>query len=81
MSKVKDAAAPKAANASVVSKSEEPGADARDWSKTLFLPKTDFPMKAGLPNLEPKLLAALAGHEAVQAAPQGRQGPREVHAA
>jgi isoleucyl-tRNA synthetase len=28
----------------------------RDWSKTLFLPKTDFPMKAGLPNLEPKLL-------------------------
>jgi len=36
------------------------GADApasqRDWSKTLFLPKTDFPMKAGLPNLEPRLL-------------------------
>jgi isoleucyl-tRNA synthetase len=30
--------------------------DARDWSATLFLPKTDFPMKAGLPQLEPKLL-------------------------
>lgn len=29
---------------------------ARDWSKTLFLPKTDFPMKAGLPQQEPKLL-------------------------
>jgi isoleucyl-tRNA synthetase len=29
----------------------------RDWSKTLFLPKTDFPMKAGLPDLEPRLLA------------------------
>ena len=28
----------------------------RDWSKTLFLPKTDFGMKAGLPQLEPKLL-------------------------
>ena len=28
----------------------------RDWSKTLFLPKTDFPMKAGLPKLEPRLL-------------------------
>ncbi|MEZ5923987.1 MAG: isoleucine--tRNA ligase [Hyphomicrobiaceae bacterium] len=28
----------------------------RDWSETLFLPKTDFPMKAGLPQLEPKLL-------------------------
>ncbi len=28
----------------------------RDWSKTLFLPKTDFPMKAGLPRREPELL-------------------------
>ena len=29
---------------------------ARDWGATLFLPKTQFPMKAGLPQLEPKLL-------------------------
>ncbi|HZV21655.1 MAG TPA: hypothetical protein VE986_08935, partial [Hyphomicrobiales bacterium] len=35
----------------------EAGAAQRDWSKTLFLPKTDFSMKAGLPQLEPKLLA------------------------
>ena len=28
----------------------------RDWSVTLFLPKTDFPMKAGLPEREPELL-------------------------
>jgi len=28
----------------------------RDWSETLFLPKTDFPMKAGLPQREPELL-------------------------
>ena len=28
----------------------------RDWSQTLFLPKTDFPMKAGLPEREPELL-------------------------
>src|SRR6266545_7485156 len=28
----------------------------RDWSSTLFLPKTDFPMKAGLPEREPELL-------------------------
>jgi len=28
----------------------------RDWSATLFLPKTDFPMKAGLPAREPELL-------------------------
>ena len=32
------------------------GTGARDWSDTLNLPKTDFPMKAGLPLLEPKLL-------------------------
>ena len=31
------------------------GAD-RDWGETLFLPKTDFPMRAGLPELEPRLL-------------------------
>jgi isoleucyl-tRNA synthetase len=31
--------------------------DARDWSKTLFLPETEFPMRAGLPQMEPKLLA------------------------
>ncbi|BAQ16416.1 isoleucyl-tRNA synthetase [Methyloceanibacter caenitepidi] len=28
----------------------------RDWSETLFLPKTEFPMKAGLPQREPELL-------------------------
>ncbi len=29
----------------------------RDYSKTLFLPKTDFPMRAGLPQKEPQILA------------------------
>src|SRR3712207_172981 len=29
---------------------------ARDYSETLFLPKTDFPMRAGLPQREPLLL-------------------------
>jgi isoleucyl-tRNA synthetase len=29
---------------------------ARDYSQTLFLPKTDFPMRAGLPQKEPVLL-------------------------
>ncbi|MEZ5852920.1 MAG: isoleucine--tRNA ligase [Hyphomicrobiaceae bacterium] len=28
----------------------------RDWGQTLFLPKTDFPMRAGLPQMEPKLI-------------------------
>ncbi len=35
---------------------EAEGAE-RDWSETLFLPKTSFSMKAGLPELEPKLIA------------------------
>jgi isoleucyl-tRNA synthetase len=29
----------------------------RDYSETLFLPKTDFPMRAGLPHKEPEILA------------------------
>ena len=29
---------------------------ATDYKSTLFLPSTDFPMKAGLPKLEPELL-------------------------
>ncbi len=33
-----------------------PAATERDWGQTLFLPKTDFPMRAGLPQMEPKLL-------------------------
>jgi isoleucyl-tRNA synthetase len=27
-----------------------------DYSETLFLPRTDFPMRAGLPQKEPELL-------------------------
>ena len=34
--------------------------DARDWRSTLFLPATDFPMKAGLPAAEPVHLARWA---------------------
>jgi isoleucyl-tRNA synthetase len=30
--------------------------DAKDYSKTLFLPKTEFPMRAGLPQREPDIL-------------------------
>ena len=33
---------------------------ARDYSETLFLPKTDFPMRAGLPQREPEILARWA---------------------
>lgn len=34
-----------------------PTAETRDYRDTVFLPKTDFPMKAGLPQKEPLILA------------------------
>ena len=33
------------------------GETGRSWSETLFLPDTDFPMRAGLPRREPEILA------------------------
>ncbi|BEV46369.1 isoleucine--tRNA ligase [Afipia carboxidovorans] len=36
---------------------DKPKTDAPDYSKTLYLPQTDFPMRAGLPQREPDLLA------------------------
>ena len=41
---------------SVAASKPKPPQIGRDWSATLFLPKTDFPMKAGLPEREPELL-------------------------
>ena len=38
----------------------EKAADSPDYRATLFLPATDFPMKAGLPEAEPKWLARWA---------------------
>jgi isoleucyl-tRNA synthetase len=46
--------------------------EARDWGKTLFLPKTNFPMKAGLPQLEPRMLERWAEDPPVSSKP-----PRE----
>ncbi|MBC7584918.1 MAG: isoleucine--tRNA ligase, partial [Tardiphaga sp.] len=37
-------------------KSDAPKSDAHDYSSTLYLPQTEFPMRAGLPQAEPKLL-------------------------
>jgi isoleucyl-tRNA synthetase len=48
---------------------------ARDYSETLFLPKTDFPMRAGLPQKEPEILARwdrLKIYERLRAAGKGR---------
>ena len=36
---------------------DTPAPEARDYRDTVFLPKTDFPMKAGLPQKEPLILA------------------------
>jgi len=47
----------------------------RDWSDTLFLPKTDFPMRAGLPDLEPRLLQRwdeIGLYEAIRKQSRGR---------
>jgi len=52
---------------------------ARDYSETLFLPKTDFPMRAGLPQKEPEILARWADiglYGRLRAAAKGR--PRFV---
>src|SRR5262244_1068475 len=48
---------------------------ARDYSETLFLPKTDFPMRAGLPRKEPEILARwqkLNLYQRLRAAARGR---------
>ena len=47
----------------------------RDYSQTLFLPQTDFPMRAGLPQREPEILerwAALNLYERLRQAAKGR---------
>ncbi len=52
-----------------------PAAQARDYSKTLFLPSTEFPMRAGLPTREPLLLerwARIGLYEKIRQAAAGR---------
>ncbi len=56
-------------------KKQAKGAD-RDWRETLFLPETDFPMKAGLPRREPELLERwemLHLYERMRADAKGRE--------
>jgi isoleucyl-tRNA synthetase len=48
---------------------------ARDYSETLFLPKTDFPMRAGLPQKEPQLLerwSSMGLYQRLREAARGR---------
>ena len=47
-----------------------------DYRPTVFLPKTDFPMRGGLPTLEPKLVErwqAMGLYDKLRAAAKGRQ--------
>ena len=49
---------------------------ARDYRDTVFLPKTDFPMKAGLPQKEPGIAArweAIGLYDALRKARRGRE--------
>lgn len=49
---------------------------ARDWRDTVFLPKTDFPMKAGLAQKEPAILerwARIGLYDRLRAERQGRE--------
>jgi isoleucyl-tRNA synthetase len=56
--------------------SEKPQkSDAKDYSKTLFLPQTEFPMRAGLPQREPEILKAwykIGLYEALRKSSRGR---------
>ena len=48
--------------------------EARDFKDTVFLPKTDFPMKAGLPAKEPHILARWLGGDLYRQLRDARAG-------
>ena len=48
--------------------------ETRDYRDTVFLPKTDFPMKAGLPQKEPGILARWQGMDLYRRLRDARQG-------
>jgi isoleucyl-tRNA synthetase len=51
-------------------------APARDYRETVFLPRTPFPMRAGLPQLEPKILEGWRGlYGDIRRARQGAGSP------
>ncbi len=50
------------------------GAEARDYKTTLFLPETEFPMRAGLPKLEPEFLKAWEAADLYGALRKGSAG-------
>ncbi len=62
--------------------SEKPQkSDSVDYSKTLFLPQTDFPMRAGLPQREPEILKSWYQADLYGKLRQGRRGASEIRPA
>ncbi len=53
---------------------EAPRPEAKDYRDTVFLPKTDFPMKAGLPQKEPGILAKWQEQDLYRALRDARKG-------
>ncbi len=53
----------------------------RDYSQTLFLPQTEFPMRAGLPQREPEILARWKKLGLYERLREAGQGPHQVRAA
>ena len=49
-----------------------------DYSQTLFLPKTDFPMRAGLPQKEPEILARWARERLYDELREAGKGRAEI---
>src|SRR5438874_1563686 len=50
------------------------GAPTKDWRSTVFLPRTDFPMKAGLPQKEPAIAARWESEGLYQRIRESRAG-------
>jgi isoleucyl-tRNA synthetase len=53
--------------------SDSENTTARDYRETVFLPETPFPMRAGLPKLEPEILAKWAQGDLYRATRKARQ--------
>ncbi len=50
-----------------------------DYRPTVFLPQTDFPMRADLPQREPVLLERWRANDLYGRLRGRRQGAREIH--
>ena len=60
---------------------KSPGSRRTDYSKTLFLPQTEFPMRAGLPQREPEILKRWNEIDLYEQLREHAAGPRQIRAA